>query len=181
MSQADRDAAATKLMSEAGYGPKKPLSVKLEYGISENRKRIVVAIAAMWKKLGVNVELVNVEQQVHWANMRQGNFEVGWTGQGADYNDAQDFLFEWQTSSKQLNFARFSNPDYDRLMGEASVTGDVSKRAQLLARAEQVLLKEMPVLPLYFGVSKNLVSTRVKGWEDNLLNVVYVKNLSLEK
>jgi hypothetical protein len=36
-------------------------------------------------------------------------------------------------------------------------------------------------LPLYFRLSKNLVSARVKGWEDNLLDVVYVKNLSLEK
>jgi hypothetical protein len=31
------------------------------------------------------------------------------------------------------------------------------------------------------GVARNLVSTRVKGWEDNLLNITYVKNLSLEK
>jgi len=51
----------------------------------------------------------------------------------------------------------------------------------LLAQAEQILLQELPVLPYYFRVSKNLVSTRVKGWEDNLLDVVYVKNLSLEK
>jgi oligopeptide transport system substrate-binding protein len=66
-------------------------------------------------------------------------------------------------------------------MDEASVTGDGDKRAQLLEQAEQVLLREMPVLPLFVRVSKNLVSTRVKGWEDNLFNVVYVKNLSLEK
>jgi hypothetical protein len=39
----------------------------------------------------------------------------------------------------------------------------------------------MPVLPIYFWVSRNLVSTRVKGWEDNLFNITYVKNLSLEK
>ena len=66
-------------------------------------------------------------------------------------------------------------------MDAAAVTGDGSKRAQLLGQAEQVLLREMPLVPLYFGVSLNLVSTRVKGWEHNLLNIVYVKNLSLEK
>jgi ABC-type transport system substrate-binding protein len=62
-----------------------------------------------------------------------------------------------------------------------SVTGDHGKRAQLLQQAEQILLKDMPILPLYFRASGNLVSTRVKGWEDNLFNIVYVKNLSLEK
>jgi ABC-type oligopeptide transport system substrate-binding subunit len=181
MNQADRETAAIKLMSEAGYGPRKPLNVKLEYGTSENRKQIAVAIAAMWKKLGVNVELINTEQRVHLANMRKGDFEVGVSGWIADYNDARDFLFEWQTSTKEQNYARFSNPDYDRLMDAASAMGDQSKRAELLAQAEQVLLREMPVLPIYFGVAKNLVSTRVKGWEDNLLNITYVKNLSLEK
>jgi hypothetical protein len=45
----------------------------------------------------------------------------------------------------------------------------------------EVLLREMPMVPLFFLVSENLVSTRVKGWEDHLLNITYVKNLSLEK
>ncbi len=66
-------------------------------------------------------------------------------------------------------------------MNAASAMGDQAKRAELLGQAEQVLLREMPILPINFNVTKNLVSTRVKGWEDNLLNITYVKNLSLEK
>jgi oligopeptide transport system substrate-binding protein len=180
MSQAEREAAAIKLMSEVGYGPRKPLNVRLSYTTSESTKQIMVATAAMWKKLGVNVELVSLEQRVKWANLRQGNFEVGFNSWGGDYNDAQDNLAPWQTSNKE-NHARFSNPDYDRLMDAAAVTGDPSKRAQLLGQAEQVLLREMPISPVYFRVARNLVSTRVKGWEDNLFNITYVKNLSLEK
>jgi oligopeptide transport system substrate-binding protein len=138
--------------------------MRLTYDTSENNKQIAIAVAAMWKKLGVDVELVNVENRVRAANLRQGDFEVGRAGWYADYNDAQAFLWQQQTSTKERNFARFSNPDYDRLMDAAAVTGDESKRAQLLGQAEQ-----------------NLVSTRVKGWEDNLFNDTYVKNLSLEK
>jgi hypothetical protein len=115
------------------------------------------------------------------ANLRQGNFEVGLIGNGGfDYNDARAGLYQWQTSTKD-NWPRFSNPDYDGLMNAASVTGDQSKRAQPLERAEQVLLREMPILPIYFNVARNLVSTRVKGWQDNLLNITYVKDLSLQK
>jgi ABC-type oligopeptide transport system substrate-binding subunit len=180
MSQADREAAAIKLMTEAGYGPKKPLNLRFSYATSENRKQIAVAIAAMWKRIGVNVELANAEQKVVMADRRQGDFQIGIRVWNVDYNDAEDFLFEWQTSGARY-ISRFSNADYDRLMDEASITGDQGKRAQLLQGAEQVLLREMPMLPLFFNVSKNLVSTRVKGWEDNLLNITYVKNLSLEK
>jgi oligopeptide transport system substrate-binding protein len=169
MSQAGRGAAAIKLMTDAGYGPRRPLNLRISYGTSANRKQLAVAIAAMWKKLGVNVELINTERQVDLANMRQGDFEINSREWSVDYNDAQDFLFQWQTASSRYR-SRFSNPDYDRLMDEASVTSDLAKRAQLVQQAEQVLLREMPMIPLFFYVSKNLVSTRVKGWEDNLLN-----------
>jgi ABC-type oligopeptide transport system substrate-binding subunit len=178
MSQGDREAAAIKLLTDAGYGPKKPLNLRFAYATSENRKQIAVAIAAMWKRIGVNLELANTEQMVHIANLVRGNFEVGAQAWNADYNDAHDFLFQWQTST---NRARFSDAGYNRLMDEASVTSDLGKRAQLLQQAEQILLREMPMMPLFFYVSKNLVSPRVKGWEDNLFNITYVKNLSLEK
>jgi oligopeptide transport system substrate-binding protein len=133
----------------------------------------------MWKKLGVEVELVNSELKVHYANLRQGDFQLGRAGWIADYNDAQSFLFLSQTSTKQQNFARFSNPDYDRLMDQASITADPAARARLLEQAETILLKELPVLPLYFYVSKDLVSTKVKGWVDNSFNIHYVRDLSL--
>jgi oligopeptide transport system substrate-binding protein len=166
-------------MSEAGYGPNKPLRFQLAYNTSENHKRIAIALAAMWKKLSVSVELVNTEVKVHYSNLRIGDFQMGRAGWIADYNDAQSYLFLSQTSTKQQNYSRFSNPEYDRLMDEASLTGDALKRAALLEQAEGILLEEMPVIPIYFYVSKNLVSTRVRGWQDNPLNAEYVRNLSL--
>src|SRR5262245_4561581 len=179
MNQAAREAEAVKLMTAAGYGPRKPLKFRLSYNTSENHKKIAVAIAAMWKKLGVDVELVNTEVKVHYANLRQGDFEMGRAGWIADYNDAQSFLYLSQTSTKQQNYARFSNAEYDKLMDEASVTADMGKRAELLQQAEAILMREVPVLPLYFYVSKNLVSTKVKGFEDNPFDLHYVRDQSL--
>jgi oligopeptide transport system substrate-binding protein len=180
LTQDQKDAEAQKLMKEAGYGPDKPLKLQLAYNTSENHKKIAVAIAAMWKKtLGVDVDLVNTELKVHYANLRQGDFQVGRAGWIADYNDAQNYLFLSQTSTKQQNYSKFSNPEYDKLMDQAAVTSDVAKRAGFMEQAETILLKELPVMPIYFYVSKNLVSTKVQGWSDNPFNVVYVKNLSL--
>jgi len=179
MSQAEREAASQKLLHEAGYGPNKPLRFELAYNTSENHKRIAVALAAMWKKINVSVDLVNTEWKVHLNNLRIGNFQMGRISWIADYNDAQTYLFLSQTSTKQQNYSRFSNPEYDRLMDEASLTGDIHKRADLLEQAEGILLEELPVIPIYFNVSKNLVSTRVKGWQDNPLDYEYVRNLSL--
>ena len=89
------------------------------------------------------------------------------------------YLFLGQTSTKQQNYSRFSNPEYDRLMDQASVTADAATRAGLLEQAEGIFLEEMPVIPIYFYVSKDLVSQKVTGWRDNPMNVTYVRNLSL--
>jgi ABC-type oligopeptide transport system substrate-binding subunit len=180
MTQAAREAAAQKLMTEAGYGPGRPLQFQLLYNTSENHKRVAIAAAAMWKKINVSVELVNSEFKVQVSNLRFGDFQMGRAGWIADYNDAQNYLFLSQTSTKQQNYSRFSNPEYDRLMDEASLTADAAKRAALLEQAEGILLEEMPVIPIYFYVSKNLVSAKVTGWRDNTMNAVYVRNLSLE-
>jgi oligopeptide transport system substrate-binding protein len=179
MSQAEREAAAQKLIREAGYGPNKPLQFRLSYNTSENHKRIAIALAAMWKKINVSVELVNAEFKVHLNNMRVGDFQMGRVGWIVDYNDAQGYLFLSQTSTKQQNYSRFSNPEYDRLMDEASFTADAAKRAALLGQAEGILLEELPVIPIYFYVSKNLVSTKVRGWQDNPLNAHHLRDLSL--
>ena len=179
MSQAEREAAAQKLMTEAGYGPNTPLRFQLAYNTLENHKRIAIAVAAMWKKINVSVELVNSEFKVHTSNMRIGNFQMGRAGWIADYNDAQSYLFLSQTSTKQQNYSRFSNPEYDALMDRASLTSDVRKRAALLEQAEAILLEELPVIPIYFYVSKHLVSTKILGWHDNPLDTHYVRDLSL--
>src|SRR5712671_1940826 len=93
MSQAEREAAAQKLMVEAGYGPNKPLRFELAYNTSENHKRIAVALAAMWKKINVSVDLVNTEFKVHLNNMRIGNFQMGREGWIVDLTTPRAICF----------------------------------------------------------------------------------------
>ena len=46
--------------------------------------------------------------------------------------------------------------------------------------AERQLLADVPLIPLYFYVSKHLVAPRVHGWYDTVMNVTYSKDLSLK-
>ena len=58
-----------------------------------------------------------------------------------------------------------SNPRYDDLLREASESGsDPEKRMQLLAEAEKIWIDEMPVIPMYFYVSKNMIKPHVQGF-----------------
>ncbi len=176
-----RLAKARRLLAAAGYGPETPLRFVLRYNTSENHRQVAIAIAAMWKQaLGVEVELFNSEVTVHYNALQHQDFEVARAAWIADYNDAQNFLFLAESSSGKLNYPRYANPDYDRLMDQAALTQDPAARGELLHQAEAILMHDMPYIPIYYYVSRNLVSTRIKGWVDNIEDRHRSRWLSLE-
>jgi len=180
MSQAERNATARRLYHEAGYSRDNPAQIELRYNTSDIQQRIALAVQAMWAEtLGVETTLVNEEFQVLLANMREAEvtqvFRSSWIG---DYNDAHTFLSILE-SDNPANMPRFKNKAFDNLMDQAAAQVDLHKRRLFLEEAERVLLREHPVIPLYFFVSKHLVSPRVRGWGDNVLDYHYSQHLSL--
>jgi len=100
-------------------------------------------------------------------------FRASWL---ADYNDAYSFLQVLQ-SGFGINLPRYANAEYDALLAQAAEEVDAGRRRALLEHAEQVMIADQPLIPLYFYVAKHLVSARVQGWQDNAMNVVYSKQL----
>lgn len=164
---ADRIEEAKRLMVDAGYSAENPLRFTLLYNTSENHKRVAVAIQNMWKQIGVEAELLNVEGNVLYANLKVRDFEVARAGWIADYDDAQAFLFLGEKRTGPLNYAAFDDPRYNELMLASEKEGDLEKRSELLHRAEAIMMEEQPYIPIYYYVSKQLVSPKVKGWVDN--------------
>jgi oligopeptide transport system substrate-binding protein len=180
MTQDERNAAARRLYRDAGYSEDRPAQIELRYNTSDTQQRIALAVQSMWRDvLGVETTLINEEFQVLLANMREAEvtqvFRSSWIG---DYNDAHTFLSVLQGGSPS-NMPRFANDEYDDLMRRAAEQIDPLARQLYLEEAERVLLGEHAVIPLYFYVSKHLVSPRVRGWGDNVLDYHYSQHLSL--
>ncbi len=178
--QSRRNAEARRLYAEAGYSRDEPLTVELRYNTSENHRKVAIVIAAMWKQvLGVRVRLINEEWKVFLQNRKQKRitqvFRAGWIG---DYNDPYTFL-EILHSRNGLNDSGYVNPDYDTLLDRASVEQDPEKRFELLRQAEAIALADHPVIPLFGYVSKHLVKPWVEGWQDNVLDHHYTKDLRI--
>lgn len=176
----ERESLAQRLYKEAGYSEANPLRIELRYNTSDTQKKIAVAVQSMWRDvLGVETTLINEEFQVLLANMRDATttqvFRSSWMG---DYNDAQTFLSVLQAGSA-ANMPRYANDEYESLMKRAANQLDADRRMLYLEEAERVLLADHPVIPLYFYVSKHLVSPRVSGWGDNVLDYHYSQHLSL--
>jgi oligopeptide transport system substrate-binding protein len=138
-----------------------------------------VAIAAAWKQaLGAQVRLTAVEFKSLLQDIDRGDVDVfrsSWVG---DYNDAYTYL-QYLKSDFGINLPHYRNPDYDLLLDRAAREVDVARRRDLLEQAERIALADHPLMPIYFYVNKHLVKPEVDGWYDNIMNVVYSKDLGL--
>jgi oligopeptide transport system substrate-binding protein len=174
-----RIAEAQRLYREAGYSAQKPLTFELRYNSGEVHSKLAIAVASMWKEaLGAQVRLTQVEFKSLLEDIDRGDVEMfrsSWVG---DYDDAYSFA-QVLKSDFGVNLPHYDNPRYDALLHSAAQQEDTLTRSALLEEAERVMLADHPLLPLYFYVNKHLVKPQVQGWYDNVMNVVYSKDLSL--
>jgi oligopeptide transport system substrate-binding protein len=175
----ERVAAARRLYASAGYSSSRPLSVELRFPSGAAHERIALAVAAMWKEaLGVNTRLVGEEFKSLLQTINRGEtqlFRASWIG---DYNDAWTFA-EVLSGGFGINLPGYRSAAYDAALAVAAGTADPAARRAVLEGAERTMLADAPVVPLYFYVNKHLVAPRIAGWHDNVMNVVYTKDLAL--
>ena len=169
--QEERNAEARRLYAEAGYSAEKPLRVELMYNTEVNHRRLAVAMAAMWRDvLGVETEILSQEWRVFIQTRRTKIdtqvFRMGWIG---DYDDPYTFA-ELLHSAHGINDMGYNNPRYDDLLARASREADPAVRMGLLEEAERLMLDDMPILPIYFYVTKRVVKPWVAGYEDNIMD-----------
>ena len=171
---------AKQLLKEAGYPNGKGMPViQLLYNTHEMHLRIAEAVQRMWQQnIGVQVALHNQEWKVYLNTRNQGNFEVARAGWIGDYLDPGNFL-ELFISHNGNNDSGWHNEEYDALMSQAEFSADSQSRAELLSEAEALLIKEMPLIPIFTSTSKRLINPRVEGWPNGLLGHVYFQHIKL--
>jgi ABC-type oligopeptide transport system substrate-binding subunit len=74
----------------------------------------------------------------------------------------------------------YRSEEYDSLMQRAASQVDLDRRRLYLEEAERVMLTDHPAIPIYFYVSKHLVSPRIAGWGDSVLDYHYSQHLSFK-
>jgi oligopeptide transport system substrate-binding protein len=162
-----RQAEAKALLAEAGFTPAHPL--KLEIKTTTNSETILLtqAIQADWRAVGVEVSIVQNDGPIAFAAYANRDFQVGFMSWYADFNDPMTFLGLFKSDTGAQNYGDYRNPAYDALLVRADHQPDAVRRGQILARAEQTLLSDEGVLPVYYVVARALVNPRISGWVDN--------------
>lgn len=179
MNEADRLAAARKLFEESGAGKAGPLKLSVIYSTDRDKKRLLLAIAAMWKECcNVELTLINREWQVFLSNRRQRDFQIAFDRIAGSFADPYDVLSSFVSTAGEMNGPAYVNPTFDALMEKASLTVDAGERGHFMAQAERLLLDDSALIPVNFPVYRAVVNPRIKGWKENLLNLPPTRFLS---
>jgi oligopeptide transport system substrate-binding protein len=175
----DRQLAYARILySRSGYSDNKPLHLRLYFSNGESLERVMIAVAASWKQnLGVISELSNDEFRVWLVGRRdRGRWDATRLKWDADYDDPASFLDVFANNSNE-NDPDYKSPKFNSLIGEARTEPLPDKRMQLLHDAEQVLMDDYPIIPIYFTQARRLVKPYVGGARMNAMNRIYSKNL----
>lgn len=155
---------AKELMARAGFpgGENFPI-VEYLYNIGDAHRLIGEALQNMWQEeLGVTVVL----KKQDWASLfdakAKGEFSIVRNGWFADYNDPITFLDMWVTGSGN-NDAKYENRDYDALIRDAKSSADYVKRMELLHKAEDILMEDCVVAPVYYYTNAYMANEEIKG------------------
>jgi oligopeptide transport system substrate-binding protein len=152
-------AQARSKLAHAGVPPQTLAELSYLFNTSEARKAIAEGLQGQWQQaLGSAPELTNMEWKSYLSQRQKGAYDLARAGWVADINDAGDFLRLF-VSDNPNNSTGWKNASYDAAVAAGN-----------FAKAEAILMEELPLIPLYFNPNVYLCSPRVSGWAPGLMD-----------
>jgi oligopeptide transport system substrate-binding protein len=163
---------ARELLAEAGFpgGAGFP-ELNLLYSADETNRDIAEVIAMQLRRnLGIRLHPAAQERKGYFVSQNTLAYHLclcSWLG---DYLDPTTFLDIFQSGSGN-NRTGWACRKYDALLEQAANELVPEVRAALLQRAETALLNELPIAPLFFRTTANMIKGHWEGYHDNIQDV----------
>ena len=156
---------AKKLLAEAGVPNGFRMTIHSPNDRYPNDAKIAEAVGQMLSRIGIDTQVVTMTQGVFFRDASTGSPDkgpkfsfilVGWgSGTGEASSPLKSLLatFDRDKGMGASNRGRYSNPQVDKLINDALATNDDAKRAELLARATDLAIEDVGIIPLHYQVN----------------------------
>jgi ABC-type oligopeptide transport system substrate-binding subunit len=143
------DAKLSKeLLEESEYNKKD--KIKIVYLDNSENKRLCEAVVKDIKEdLDINLEYKGYSDSELQDILKSGDYHILIMNYALIYDDPMSILESWVSNSK-LNLFSYKNSEFDTLISKSRVEKDKNNRFEILKRAEELLLADVPAIPVYF-------------------------------
>ena len=162
---------AQALLADAGFpgGEGFPEFVIL-YNTSEGHQTVAELVQEMFKtNLGIDCTLENQEWAVFQDTRTAGDYEMSRGGWLTDFMDPNGMLAIFQDGNT-YNDPNYLSEDYEEAMAAALSTTDKAEHYAQLYAAQDILMNDLPIIPVYHYSDAMLVSDKVVGWDRSVLS-----------
>jgi peptide/nickel transport system substrate-binding protein len=170
---------ARKLIKEAGFTMQTLPVIKLQ--TIPIYSEIASYVARQLEEIGFRVQVDVVQKSLLLdltSNSKTPFFRGSWI---ADYPDAENYLSVFYSKNPAPpNYTRYHNPRFDALFEKAISETNDSLRYQLYQQADELMMRDAPVVPLWYDVVVHLVQPNVKGFPANALNLLELRRVKME-
>jgi len=112
------------------------------------------------------------------SNSKTAFFRGSWI---ADYPDAENYLSVFYSKNPAPpNYTRYKNPAFDQAFEKALKETNDSIRYQLYRKADQIVMEDAPVVPLWYDVVVHLVQLNIHDFNANALNLLELRRVKKE-
>ncbi|MBO8172197.1 MAG: S-layer homology domain-containing protein [Bacillaceae bacterium] len=155
--------------------------ITITYSDSVTNETMTRIIADQWEKaFNIRVKTEGYPWAEYLSRLRQGDFQIARMGWMADFHDPISFLALF-TSYNRLNNTGWENSQYDNLLVSSNYETDPVKRMALLSAAEQIIMDEMPVIPIYEHANVWFNHNAVKGGYLDAFSNLILKSIYIDK
>ncbi len=181
---------AKQKLAEAGYPNGKgfgELTLQINSGGTRN-EQIAEAVQKMIKEnLNIDVKIVKMPWAQHLEAYETSKSEFWRSGWVADYPDPENFINLFNgvhippklTDKSYLNSTRYRNAEFDKLYEEAQKTIDLKARNQLYMKADQIVIEDAPIIPIYYYNDRRLLQPYVKNFPQNAMEYRNLRDVYL--
>lgn len=165
-------AEAQALLAEAGFpgGAGFP-EFTIMYNTGAGQQQVAELVQEMLKtNLGITTKLENQEWAVFQDTRKEGDYEVSRGGWLTDFMDPMGLLAIF-TSQNAYNDPNFNNAEYDELLSKAAKTRG-AEHFEALYEAQEILMSELPIIPVYHYTDVILASPKLQGWDRSVLGTL---------
>ncbi len=120
------------------------------YAELSGQKKLAEFVQEQWqKKLGISVEIICNEWNIHAANLRKGNYQIGTLHLTTLYQDPMFYLDLFRDKTSRSNYCRWEDPQFQAMLLASEQATDLAAREAYIKQAEAYLYEHMPAISLF--------------------------------